>query len=250
MRTRPYILTIAGFDPSSGAGITADIKTIEQLKGYGLGVCTANTVQSDLKFEQCYWMPIAQLKEQIAILYDSFKIEYVKIGIVENIAVLKTIISSLIAKNPNVKIIIDPVLTSSTAYEFHKEQNMKQWREIWDKVFLVTPNYNEIQQLYPGQNLSQALKEMCASTNVFLKGGHKQKDIGVDELYMQEGKHFVLKPKKTLKITEKHGSGCILATAITTYLAQGYPLLKACYKAKRYTEKVLSSNTSLLGYHN
>jgi len=55
MKNRPYILTIAGFDPSGGAGLTADIKTFESLKCYGLAVCTANTVQNDTAFSACYW---------------------------------------------------------------------------------------------------------------------------------------------------------------------------------------------------
>ena len=89
---------------------------------------------------------------------------------------------------------------------------------------------------------------MSATTNVFLKGGHNEEALGSDILYTTTGKVFHLNPKKG-DFFEKHGSGCILSSAIAGYLALGFPLLKACYRAKRYTEKVLQSNKSLLGYH-
>jgi hydroxymethylpyrimidine/phosphomethylpyrimidine kinase len=73
MKKRPYILTIAGLDPSNGAGFTADIKTIEALKGYGLVVCTANTIQNDNDFKDCHWTDVNVVKNQIEILFNRFK---------------------------------------------------------------------------------------------------------------------------------------------------------------------------------
>ena len=70
MENRPYILSIAGFDPSCGAGIAADIKTIEALNGYGLAVQTANTIQTDTDFYSCYWTPIEVVLEQIQQLFN------------------------------------------------------------------------------------------------------------------------------------------------------------------------------------
>ena len=84
MRKRPNILTIAGFDPSNGAGLTADVKTFETLKCYGLSVCTANTIQDDSEFKACHWMPVEVILDQIEVLFKRFQINYVKIGIVEN----------------------------------------------------------------------------------------------------------------------------------------------------------------------
>ncbi len=248
MKKRPQVLTIAGFDPSSGAGITADIKTFEKLKCYGLAVQTANTIQNDIRFESCYWMPENYIKNQINILFDRFTIEYVKIGIVENWNVLIALVDFLILKKPTIKIIVDPIIKSSTGYVFQSIiAEKKILNGLWDKVYVLTPNYNEISALYPNKTIEKAIEEISQRTNVYLKGGHKKEGIGIDELYMANKKH-VLNPKK-LKISEKHGSGCVISAAIVTYLALGYPLLKACFRAKRYTEKVLSSNVSLLGYH-
>ncbi|SEK90484.1 hydroxymethylpyrimidine/phosphomethylpyrimidine kinase [Aquimarina amphilecti] len=249
MQTRPNVLTIAGFDPSSGAGLTADIKTFEALKCYGFAVCTANTIQSDTSFEECYWIDIGIIKNQIKILFKNFEIDYVKIGIIQNWKVLHDIIDFLLEKNSNVKIVLDPVLKSSSDFDFHKlSLGENEFEEVLNKIYLLTPNYNEIKAFYPDKTIEETIKHISSKTNVFLKGGHREGMLGKDELFTKEGTSFRLNPKNK-NITEKHGSGCVLSSSITAYLSQGFPLLKSCYRGKRYIEKVLSSNTSLLGYH-
>ncbi|EZH74856.1 phosphomethylpyrimidine kinase [Aquimarina atlantica] len=256
MIKRPYILTIAGFDPSNGAGLTADVKTIEALKGYGLSVCTANTIQNDVEFASCEWIDFDVIKNQIDILFDRFAIDFVKIGIVQNWEVLNQIIDVVLEKNNAIKIVLDPVLKSSSDFDFHSyngdlnNQNTieKQFEEVLHKIYLLTPNYNEIERLYTGKTIEETIAHIANKTNLFLKGGHRKETIGKDELFTSDEKQFVFNPKRQ-NISEKHGSGCVLSSAIITYLALGFPLLKACYRGKRYTEKVLSSNNSLLGYH-
>lgn len=246
MSKRPYILTIAGFDPSGGAGLVADVKTFEQLKCQGLSVCTANTIQNDTDFVQCHWMPLAQIQAQINVLFDRFEIEFVKIGIIENWKVLEAIVDLVLKRNPKAKIVLDPVLKSSSAFRFHDSDSIAD--DLLQKLYLITPNYDEIQQLYEGLNIEQTITRITAQTNLLLKGGHRADKKGYDQLLTREGKTFGLQPK--LKhVSEKHGSGCVLSSAIAAHLALGYPLLKACYRGKKYTEQVLSSNPTLLGYH-
>ncbi|GAA4273475.1 hydroxymethylpyrimidine/phosphomethylpyrimidine kinase [Aquimarina gracilis] len=254
MKDRPFVLTIAGFDPSSGAGLTADIKTFEALKVYGLSVCTTNTIQNDIDFIACHWVDIKVIKTQIEILFSRFEIDFVKIGIVKDWQVLNTIINVLFEKNPDIKIVLDPVLKSSSGFDFRKpnsdaKQKFKiQFEEILNKVYLLTPNFQEIEKLFPEKSIAETIKHISSKTNILLKGGHRENQIGVDELFVQNDNHFMLNPNGK-NISEKHGSGCILSSAITAYLALGFPILKACYRGKRYTEKVLSSNKTLLGYH-
>ena len=251
MKNRPYILTLAGFDPSSGAGLSSDIKTFENLKCYGLGVCTAYTVQNDNEFKACHWVDFAVMKSQIELLFKRFEIEVVKIGIVENWFFLNQLIDLILEKNPKIKIVLDPILKASSNFDFHiqeDENSIKILDEILDKIYLLTPNYNGIQVLYSNITLEETISHISSKTNLYLKGGHREDVIGKDELYTKQGKHFTLNPK--LKdLSEKHGSGCVLLSAIASYLVLEFPLLKACYKGKRYTEKVLGSNKSLLGYH-
>jgi len=245
LKDRPNILTIAGFDPSNGAGLTADVKTFETLKCYGLSVCTANTVQDDQSFQACHWLPIEQITAQIEVLLNRFQIDVVKIGIVERFEVLNTIINLVLKYNSKAKIVLDPILKSSSNFQFN---SILALDNILEKIYLITPNYNEIKELYPNKKLEETIQLISSKTNLFLKGGHRSDKLGKDELYTKEGKTFVFNPK-LLNCSEKHGSGCVLSSSIASYLALGFPLLKACYRGKRYTEKFLSSNRSLLGYH-
>lgn len=268
MKARPNILTIAGFDPSNGAGLTADVKTFETLKCYGLSVCTANTIQDDREFKACYWVSLDIILDQIEVLFKRFQIDYVKIGIVENWQTLSVLVEKLLELNSKVKIVLDPVLKSSSNFDFHSNLSSSQklsggsdvtlsavemshpdlLNNILSKIYLITPNYNEIQQLYPEKNIEETIKHISSKTNLFLKGGHHPDELGKDVLFTVEGKYYSLNPKFK-NCTEKHGSGCVSSSAIASYLALGFPLLKACYKGKRYTEKFLSSNKSLLGFH-
>ncbi len=252
MYSRPYVLTIAGFDPSSGAGLTTDIKTFEALKCYGLAVCTANTIQNDIEFTKCHWVDIEVIKNQIEILFDRFDIEYVKIGIVQNWKMLNEIIDFLLEKNDSIKIVLDPILKSTSGYDLkdstHHSRLESEFDKMLDKIYLLTPNYQEIEKLYTYKTVEETIKYTSSKTNLFLKGGHRKEAIGKDELFTKNGKYFVLNPKGQNN-SEKHGSGCVLSSAIIGYLALGFPLLKACFRGKRYTEKVLCSNSGLLGYH-
>ncbi len=249
MKNRPNVISIAGFDPSSGAGLTADIKTFEALKCYGLSICTANTVQNDTEFKACYWNDIEVIKSQISILFSRFKIDFVKIGIIQNWSILNEIINFLLEQNRSIKIVLDPVLKSSSSFDFHNaSKNIEVFNQILEKIHLLTPNFIEIEKLYNNKNIEETITYITSKTNLFLKGGHREDHIGVDQLCTMDGKQYVLNPKMK-NISEKHGSGCILSSAIAAQLALGFPLLKACYRGKRYTEKVLSSNNSLLGYH-
>ncbi|MDE3125539.1 MAG: bifunctional hydroxymethylpyrimidine kinase/phosphomethylpyrimidine kinase, partial [Bacteroidota bacterium] len=103
--TRPYILTIAGFDPSGGAGILSDIKTIEANGGYGLGVLSANTWQNDIAFEKVEWVSLKDMQAQINILTSRFNFKYIKIGIVQNLAALYELLLFLRKKIPDAIIV-------------------------------------------------------------------------------------------------------------------------------------------------
>ncbi len=248
MKNRPNILTIAGFDPSGGAGLLADIKTIEALKCYGMSVCTANTIQTDREFVACNWIAEKEILQQLEIILTSTTFDIVKIGIIESWDTLLKVIALLKMNNPKVRIVWDPILSSSTNFEFHKENDKQLIEQVLDEIYLVTPNYKEIQQLFPDHSIEEAIQNIQEHTNLYLKGGHRLDAVGKDELFTKDEKKYTLNPKMQ-GCTEKHGSGCVLSSAIAAHLALDFPLLKACYRGKRYTEKVLVSNKSLLGYH-
>lgn len=245
---RPVVLSIAGIDPSAGAGILADIKTFEALGCYGLAVITANTLQDDETFRGCHWISEHIILQQLDHILHRFRVEVVKIGIIQNQVLLK-IIQRLNLENQEIKIILDPVLVSSSGFVFQDSKEFEEQVEpVLDKIFLVTPNFQEIMKFFPAMNLQDSIQRISRNTNLYLKGGHRDGAIGMDELFQKNGASFVLTAERK-DCMEKHGSGCVLSSAVAANLALGLPLTEACKKAKKYTEDFLASNKSLLGYH-
>ena len=247
-KLRPSILSIAGFDPSGGAGVLADIKTFEANNVYGLGVLSALTFQNDIAFEKVEWIPIEKIIEQIAVVQKRFEFDYVKIGLTENLTILNNLIANLKSQISNLKIIWDPILKSSSGFEFHNEVNRYLLECICKNIFIVTPNFDEIKLITGEQDAKKAAKELSKYCNVFLKGGHNSNDLGRDFLFTTEGKEFSFRPKIEVKYN-KHGSGCVLSSAIAACLSKGYKLHRACLTAKQYTAQFLNSNKTLSGFH-
>lgn len=252
MKTRPTVLSIAGFDPSGGAGVLADIKTFEQHKVLGAGVVTGLTFQNDSEFEGIKWMEANEILKQIDILLSKYKIGFIKIGMVQNLDILSTIL-----KNPkfamNSKFIWDPVLKASAGFEIHKSFEKEKLISVLKNIFLLTPNMDEIKKLSGEQDEMKGAKELSVHCNIFLKGGHakaeeKNSNLGKDFLFTTEGKVFPFKAKHISTIG-KHGSGCVLSSAIAANLANGNNVQRSCLKAKDYVTKFLMSNKTLLGYH-
>lgn len=245
---RPTVLSIAGLDPSAGAGLMADIKTFEANHVYGLGVPSAITIQHDLHFKQVEWVPLANIIDQIELLKERFNIGFIKIGLIENLTVLDELLTQLSVSIPNASIIWDPVMKASAGHAFHSEIDLHLIRHICKKIYLLTPNIPEAIQLSANSDAFENAKELSSLCNVYLKGGHAESQKGKDYLFMKNGKKFSLNPKQK-NVTAKHGSGCVLSAAVTSYLAKEIKLHAACLKAKTYTSRFLSSNSTLLGYH-
>jgi hydroxymethylpyrimidine/phosphomethylpyrimidine kinase len=244
---RPFVLSIAGFDPSGGAGILADIKTFEAHQVMGLGVCTSITIQNEKEFLSLHWISMAEIKSQIEILTKMHHIEYIKIGLIENLISLIEIIEFLKSRIPTATIIWDPILKASAGFDFHKHIDIQVLNQILNQVYLVTPNLPEAQQLFQEKDIESFLLEHKLSTNILLKGGHSLGEHATDILFMP-AKKIELISRKFPNIA-KHGSGCVLSSAITAQLVLGENLENACKKAKIYIENYLQSTDTLLGIH-
>ncbi|WP_242203279.1 hydroxymethylpyrimidine/phosphomethylpyrimidine kinase [Aestuariivivens insulae] len=245
---KKYILSIAGLDPSSGAGLTQDIKTFEAHGLYGLSVCTAITVQNDTEFKQCIWTAPKVISAQIKVLFERFQITTVKIGIVQSWGILLDILAQLKRLNPEINIVLDPIFKASAGFDFHTKESQTLLDAIWKYCGIITPNYEEIQSLYPNLNVQDTIEHISSLTNIYLKGGHRVDQKGWDELYHNK----IVKvnvPPKVETVFNKHGSGCVLSSALASNLALDIPLEDACKLAKYYTEQFLNSNSSLLGTH-
>ncbi len=262
--SRSYVLSIAGFDPSGGAGVLADIKTFEQNNVTGMGIVSALTYQNDIEFEKVEWLKLSQIIGQVEVLQKRFQFEYIKIGLIENLEILNELISYFIktpnsppermnsfiraGRLPTPRLIWDPILKASAGFEFHTDVNKELLENICKQLFLITPNVPEALILGPYNDAEKNAKYLSQFCNVYLKGGHNEEKRGIDILFTTDGKQieFVSEAKN---VFPKHGSGCVLSSAITAGLANDLNLVDACAGGKKYITDFLKSNDSFLGFH-
>lgn len=247
MNQRPNILTIAGYDPCGGAGVLADIKTVEYHQCMGMGVLTANTIQTEDTFVAVGWVEEKQIVTQLENLLTKYQFGAVKVGIVESFERLQTIINKVREYQPSVFIVWDTVLSASSGFDFVNDINQKELINLLKSIDLITPNTNEVLKLTGNGDVYQGAKELSLHTTILLKGGHRMDKIGVDTLFYN-GIEIDFLPTNT-QVFPKHGSGCMLSSAIASNVALGNTIDLVCEKSKRFIEKQLLSNHSLLAYY-
>lgn len=245
MKQRHKILTIAGFDPSGGAGLLADVKTIEANKCAAFAICTANTIQNESEFSSVNWIDEDQIFAQLDILSKAHQFEYVKIGLVPSLEFLKKTIQKLNANNQQPKLVWDPILSASAGFDF--SHNLSELDEILKNVYIITPNWNEVKQLSGNDDSQKGAEQLAKLTNVYLKGGHNSEVKGKDYFYF-ENEVLPFNPKVKV-LYDKHGSGCVFSSVLVSNLVKGYPIIKSCLRSKAYMYKFLNSSPSLLGTH-
>ncbi|SEW45263.1 hydroxymethylpyrimidine/phosphomethylpyrimidine kinase [Chryseobacterium wanjuense] len=242
---RPFVMSIAGYDPSGGAGLLADIKTFEQLKVQGLGVCTAMTLQTESECLSLNWQPLEEILSAIDVLMKNYHLEVVKIGVIKDAEFLSEIIKIIKINNSETKIVWDPVLKSTSEFSFFDLNTISELENVLKQIDLITPNYNEYKVLQKN-HLFEKSENTCS---VLIKGGHREDKLGTDIL-IENGKEVSIYPTdETSVYYPKHGSGCVLSSAIASYLALGKNVEEACRNGKLYIEKFLTSNSILLGFH-
>ncbi len=244
MKKRPKILTIAGFDPSGGAGVLADVKTFEAHRCLGFAVNTANTIQNEEEFLSPNWINEEEVFAQLDVLLKQHQFEYVKIGLIPSLEFLKRIIKKL--PIANCQLIWDPILSASAGFDFQHE--LSELKEVLKEIYLITPNWDEVKRLSGNEDAMKGAAEMSKLSIVYLKGGHNQENTGKDYLFFED-KRYSFNPRNNKPIYSKHGSGCVFSSALTANLANGFSMLKGSLRSKRYIEKYLASSKELLGYH-
>ncbi|MFK7796407.1 MAG: hydroxymethylpyrimidine/phosphomethylpyrimidine kinase [Aureispira sp.] len=245
---RPYVLSIAGFDPSGGAGLVADAKAMEAQGVYGLTVATAITVQHESAFEQVEWLDSTLIISQIKILFQQYPIYFCKIGLIENWDLLQLVVATLRSLQPTIFIAVDPIFRASAGFDFNHTTSSEALKTWLPSIHLLTPNAQELARMDAStKDLLGVAQALGHYTAILYKGGHNKVQKGVDILWYK-GSSYALKPTH-LSAYEKHGSGCVLSASIIAHLAKGKTLLDACRAAKHYITLFLDSNPSLLGYH-
>ena len=241
---RPYCLSIAGYDPTAGAGVLADIKTFEMHQTNGMAIISANTLQTDDCFISVNWQELTEMKKHVELLLAHYDIKVLKIGLIQSAKILCQMISHIKDLKPDMPIVWDPILSSSSGFYFDIPQQ-DDLKYLEAHCTLITPNWTEFQRLW-GNDLD-VLKQRGINTSILIKGGHREAKVGCDLLFVNGD--FVEIEGVSFRGKSKHGTGCVLSAAITACLAKGESLLESCIYAKRYVEKFIVSNDSNLGYH-
>jgi hydroxymethylpyrimidine/phosphomethylpyrimidine kinase len=242
----PILLTIAGFDPSCGAGVAADLKTFAAHNCYGVAAITALTVQSTLGANTVHATPSATLRAQLDALADDVAIAAVKIGMLANRA-NASVVADFLDAHKFVHVVLDPVArpTSGSA-ELLDAAGLKFVRdELLKRASVITPNMPEAEFLtgmevkdLPGMKAAgKKLLEMGARS-VIVTGGHLEKpsDVLCEETGIEVfgGDH--------VKSPNTHGSGCTFSSAIAAQLAGGQQLREAVILAKAYVTKAIEKS--------
>lgn len=249
------VLSIAGFDPSGGAGILADIKTFAAFGCFGTAAITSLTSQNTVAVYGAYHQTPEIVRAQIEPILSDFDIAAVKTGMLptrETIALTADIITQHRLSN----VVVDPVIRSTSGYDLIDDAAVVALREkLLPLASVITPNLAEAERL-TGQevkNLAQMkyaaakIHEACYSaprtprsalSSVLVKGGHLD-DESVDVLYDGSGIRLFHGPKIASRNT--HGTGCTLSSAIAACLAQGSDLSEAVQRAKAYVTEAISS---------
>ncbi|HXM64576.1 MAG TPA: bifunctional hydroxymethylpyrimidine kinase/phosphomethylpyrimidine kinase [Terriglobales bacterium] len=244
----PVVLTIAGFDPSSGAGITADIKTIAAHGCYGVACITALTVQSTAGVRRVETVDSGLVTETLAELVADVEIAAVHIGMLGSGKMVRTVADFLATRKlPNV--VLDPILKSSSGAELLDAAGVRSLAEkLIPLSTVVTPNIDEASALTalpvtdPEQMRAAARKlhEMGASA-VVITGGHLEKAIDLLSFTSRRGIQQELFKSARLKSNSTHGTGCAFATAVACHLALGRGLPEAVLLAKAYVAAAISN---------
>lgn len=246
---RPIVLSIAGFDPTGGAGVLADVKTCEQHRCLGMAVLTANTNQTETHFLSVDWFDKQTIIAQLQPVLSTYDISAVKIGIIENLDTLLELVLLVKRTFPSVPVVWDPVLSASSGFELHDSWNEGTLNQVLELIDLITPNVHEVRKIAQMDDEIEASFQLAQVSHVLLKGGHSAVRLGVDLLFEGGIPREIPSRSDPETYRSKHGSGCILSSAIASNLALGKSLFEACREAKQYIEKRLSSNAYLLAYH-
>lgn len=248
------ILTIAGSDCSSGGGMQADLRTIHALKAYGVSAITAIAAQNTMAVNKIVPTNPDMLINQITTIFDDFKIDGIKVGLVfnsQNINIIANLLKKVAHKIP---IVLDPSLVTKSHFRLIDFSAIELLvTKLFPLADVITPNKREaeiltnieITNLESAKSAAKKLIKMKANT-VLIKG---IKDSNNSNDLYYDGKKFKLFKTKIVASYNDYGAGCTLSSGITTFLAQGKDITNAIGLTKTYLTTALNSSIDISHGH-
>lgn len=225
------VMSIAGVDPSGGAGVFADLKTFQAIGVYGTGIVTALTSQNPYKFFSTLPVSPEYISEQIDSVMDSYEIEFIKTGMLYSPEIIKLVSQKI--EQYNLKAVVDPVMVATSGGDLTKEDIAKALNKyLLPKSILTTPNIAEAEKL-TGFEIKSGEDAIKASENIvcdsLITGGHLD---GINTINING--EITIKKQELIETDNLHGTGCNLSSAITSYLAKNNDLNTSILKALDY----------------
>ena len=225
------VMSIAGVDPSGGAGVFADLKTFQAIGVYGTGIVTALTSQNPYKFFSTLPVSPEYISEQIDSVMDSYEIEFIKTGMLYSPEIIKLVSQKI--EQYNLKAVVDPVMVATSGGDLTKEDIAKALNKyLLPKSILTTPNSAEAEKL-TGFEIKSGEDAIKASENIvcdsLITDGHLD---GINTINING--EITIKKQELIETDNLHGTGCNLSSAITAYLAKNNDLNTSILKALDY----------------
>ena len=242
------VLVIAGSDSGGGAGIQADIKAITMLGAHAMTAVTAITAQNTTGVTAVHPVPAETVLSQIDAVVGDIGVDAVKIGMIGSAFTADQVAKRLAAlkeQQPDMPIVFDPVMVATSGSALADDATIAAFGQLMDIATVVTPNLPELARLSGGDDpIAAALKIVgdhgCA---VLVKGGHEEGDALADALI--ETDNMTSWQGQRIDTTSTHGTGCTLASAIATFLAQGDSLPSAVERARTFVRVALHAAPKL-----
>lgn len=250
-RSIPRVLSIAGTDPSGGAGIQADLKAIAATGGYGMAVVTSLVAQNTHGVRSVHTPAVDFLRAQLDAVSDDVVIDAVKIGMLGTAAVMQTV-SGWLADTRPPAVVLDPVMVATSGDRLLGTDAEQALRELLHRVDLVTPNLPELAVLLqeePAQSWERALDQGRRlagryATAVLVKGGHLAGETAPDALVVPDGDGgFAVTEVSSARVATKntHGTGCSLSAAMATLFVRTGNWVRTLTAAKAWLQEALTT---------
>ena len=250
----PIALTIAGSDCSAGAGLQADLKTFQHFQVYGLTAVTCVVSETPLIVRHVHPIPVDVVIDQVELLLQTFPIGAIKTGMLYSAAHIERL-AELLAKYPNIPLVIDPVMIASTGDPLIEENAIIAYKEkLLPLATLITPNLPEAAVLLDRKEIftnefHDAAHQLAQrfQVSVLLKGGHLNEESCLD--YLVEGEATYEYSSLRINTKASHGTGCTLSAAITANIALGKDLTESCANAKAFINHSLITSIAWNNYN-
>ncbi len=243
-RNKNVSMSIAGLDPSGGAGILADCKTFTSQGVYATCVVTAVTAQNPFKVTSIESIDLKVIEEQIDDILDVYPVEYIKTGMLYSSDIIKLVARKI--RQYNLHAVVDPVMISESGKDLTQESYISSFNKyLLRNAYLITPNVSEAEKI--ANTMIKTQEDMVDTaqligkyTNVVITGGH----MNGDDILVSDDKIHTIKGM-LVNSNDTHGTGCSYSSCITSNLVKDCNLVDSCIKSREFIK-----NSIVHGFNN